>query len=81
MVKLEKGQDERPRIYFIESKGEMRNVDDTTYKQKVFNTINRVLTDGIEPKGEFKLADTKEKVSFHMIFENEWENELNALFG
>ena len=33
----------------------------------------------IKPNGEFELINSKEKISFHMVFENEWENSLNKL--
>jgi len=52
---------------------------DTDYKQKLFSTINATLTGDIKPKGELKLVNSKVKISFHMVFENEWENELNKI--
>jgi len=81
LVKMEKDKDGVGHLCFIESKGEMRNVGDTNYKQKVFETINAALTGETKPKGEFKLANNKEKISFHMVFEGEWQNDLNKLFA
>ncbi|MFY9288435.1 MAG: DEAD/DEAH box helicase family protein [Alphaproteobacteria bacterium] len=80
LVKLETGKDDIERLYFIESKGDqLEGNKDTDYKQKLFETINAAMAGDVKPKGEFKLADSKEKISFHMVFEGEWENELNKL--
>jgi type III restriction enzyme len=80
LVKLETGKDGVERLYFIESKGEhLEGNKDTNYKQKLFNTINAALAGDIKPKGELKLVNSKEKISFHMVFENEWKNELNKI--
>ena len=80
LVKLETGKDGVERLYFIESKGDqLEGNKDTGYKQKLFETINAALAGDAKPKGEFKFADSKEKISFHMVFEGAWENELNKL--
>ena len=80
LVKLETGKDAIAKLYFIESKGEhLEGNKDTDYKQKLFSTINATLSGDIKPKGELKLLNCKEKISFHMVFENEWENALNNL--
>jgi type III restriction enzyme len=80
LVKLEAGKDGIERLYFVESKGEhLEGNKDTSYKQELFNTINATLIGDIKPKGEVKLVNCKEKISFHMVFENDWENALNKL--
>lgn len=80
LVKLEAGKDGVERLYFVESKGDhLEGNKDTKYKQELFNTINAVVGSNIKPKGEVELIDGKENISFHMVFENEWENELNKL--
>jgi type III restriction enzyme len=80
LVKLETGEDGVSRLYFIESKGEhLEGNKDTDYKQKLFNTINATLISDIKPKGELKLVNCKEEISFHMVFENGWQNALNKL--
>lgn len=80
LVKLEAGKDGIERLYFIESKGEhLEGNKDTDYKQALFKTINDTLKGDIKPKGELKFVNSKEEISFHMVFENEWENELNKL--
>ena len=80
LVKLETGKDGLERLYFIESKGDqLAGNKDTEYKQKLFSTINAALAGDIKSKGEFKLADSKEKISFHMVFEGDWKNELNKI--
>ncbi len=82
LVKLEAGKDGVERLYFIESKGEqLEGNKDTDYKQKLFKTINATLMGDIKPKGELKLVNSKEKISFHMVFDSEWENELNKLLA
>jgi type III restriction enzyme len=80
LVKLESGKDGVERLYFIESKGDqLEGNKDTDYKQKLFRTINAALVGDAKPKGELKLMNCKEKISFHMVFEGAWENELNKL--
>jgi len=82
LVKLEAGKDGIDRIYFVESKGEhLEGNKDTEYKQKLFSTINATLAGDINPKGEVKLINSKEKISFHMVFENDWQNALNNLLA
>jgi type III restriction enzyme len=80
LVKLEAGDDGTEKLYFVESKGEhLEGNKDTDYKQKLFSTINATLTGDIKPKGDLELVNCKEKISFHMVFENEWQNSLNKL--
>jgi type III restriction enzyme len=80
LVKLEAADDGVERLYFIESKGKhLEGNKDTDYKQKLFSAINAVLMDGIKPKGELRLVNCKEAISFHMVFEDEWQNKLNEL--
>lgn len=80
LVKLEADKEGVERLYFVESKGEyLEGNKDTSYKQELFNTINATLMGDIKPKGEVELINGKEKMSFHMVFENEWQNELNKL--
>lgn len=80
LVKLEADKEGVERLYFVESKGEhLEGNKDTSYKQALFNTINATLMGDIKPKGEIELVNCKEKISFHMVFENEWQNELNKL--
>lgn len=80
LVKLEADKEGIERLYFVESKGEhLEGNKDTEYKQALFNTINTALVNDIKPKGEVKLVNGKEQISFHMVFENEWQNELNKL--
>jgi type III restriction enzyme len=80
LVKLEAGKTGMERLYFIESKGEhLSGNKDTDYKQRLFSTINASLTGNVKPKGEMTLIKSKEEISFHMVFENEWENFVNRL--
>jgi type III restriction enzyme len=80
LVKLEAGKDGMAKLYFVESKGEhLEGNKDTDYKQKLFSTINATLMGDIQPKGELKLLECKEEISFHMVFENNWENALNKI--
>jgi type III restriction enzyme len=80
LVKLEAGEDGIAKLYFVESKGEhLEGNKDTDYKQKLFSTINATLKGDIQPKGELELVNCKDKISFHMVFENEWENALNTI--
>jgi type III restriction enzyme len=64
----------------VESKGEhLEGNKDTDYKQNLFSTINCAQVGDVMPKGELKLVNCKEKIPFHMVFENDWKNELNKI--
>lgn len=80
LVKMEAGKDGIERMYFVESKGEhLEGNKDTRYKKDLFDTINASLSGDIKPKGELELINSKDNISFHMVFQYEWENELNKL--
>jgi type III restriction enzyme len=80
LVKLEEDKNGLGRLYFIESKGEhLKGSEDTGYKEKLFSTINATLMGDIQPKGELKLLECKEEISFQMVFENDWQNSLNKI--
>ncbi|MDD5580054.1 MAG: DEAD/DEAH box helicase family protein [Methylobacter sp.] len=80
LVKLQAGAEGIEKLYFVESKGEhLEGNKDTDYKQKLFSTINSALMGDTKPKGGLELVNCNEKISFHMVFENEWQNSLNNL--
>jgi type III restriction enzyme len=82
LVKLEAGKTGIEKLCFIETKGEhLSGNEDTKYKQELFDTINASLKGNVKPKGELKLMEAKEEISFHMVFDDEWENALNKLFA
>lgn len=75
LVKLEGN-----RVYFIETKGNhLEGNEDTTYKQKLFETLNSVLENCSKPIGELEVLAANEHIKFDMVFENEWQNSLNAI--
>lgn len=80
LVKLEQDKDGVSKVHFIETKGEhLTGNTDTEYKQKVFNYINQYANKEIHPVGEMKFVKTKDNISFHMVFEDEWETDLKKL--
>lgn len=82
LVKLEKDKDGSAKFYFIESKGETYEGNkDTGYKQKLFDILNESLSGDSKPKGKLTLIASKDEISFHMVFENDWQNPLNKLLA
>lgn len=70
--------DEYRKVYVLETKGEhLRNLD-TDYKQSVFELCNKEAEERSWEELGMEFPDQKFK--FQLVFENEWENQLNRLF-
>lgn len=82
LIKFEEDKNGDSQLCFVETKGQhLEGNDDTSYKQQVFECLNNHLTSNNDSKGELKLISGKEKHSFKMIFEDEWETEINKFFA
>lgn len=82
LVKLQEDENGDSQLYFVETKGQhLEGNDDTSYKQKVFECLNKHLASNNDSKGELKLISGKEKHSFNMIFEDEWETGIRNIFA
>ena len=66
-------------IYVLETKGLHLKNDDTKYKQDVFELCNNL---GIKKTWkELDLDFPDKKMQFQVVFEDEWKNKINKLFG
>lgn len=66
-------------VYVLETKGLYLKNDDTKYKQDVFELCNEL---GIKKAWkELDLDFPDKKMQFQVIFEDEWENKINKIFG
>lgn len=61
---------------FIETKGNHLKNEDSAYKQKVFNILNQSQSVTV---GEFKLESDQPELSFHLVYDDEWENDLRGI--
>ncbi len=66
-------------IWVLETKGLHLKNEDTGYKQEVFKLCNELST----PKPWDAIAEefSKHKVRFQVIFEDEWQSVINAMFN
>ena len=79
LVKLESDKSGIARIQFIETKGNHLDNPESAYKKRVFDYLNEFTDKEIKTVGEMKFINSKEKLAFNMVFENEWKNELNKI--
>lgn len=71
--------DKYKEVYILETKGlHLKGNDDTEYKKSFFDLLNEIghKTDWDTLSEEFKYK----KIEFKLIYEDEWETEINKLF-
>ncbi len=75
----EEEKEEYSKVYVVETKGNHLENPDTQYKKNVFELCNKLG----KPKTlkEFEKEFESKKVEFQVIYQKEWENELNRIFG
>jgi type III restriction enzyme len=66
------------RVYVIETKGLHLKNENTEYKQKVFSLCNALAE--AAPSADLASDKSSLKYTFEIVFENEWESRLNAIF-
>ena len=66
-------------VYVLETKGLHLKNEDTKYKQDVFELCNVLGTKKTWKELDLDFPD--KKVEFQIIFEKEWENKINKIFG
>lgn len=78
LVSLSHDEDGVARFTLLETKGEhLKGNDDTAYKQQLFDLLT-AHTDTATPVGELALDDQSPVMSFKMLMESDWKQELAA---
>ena len=67
------------KVFVVESKGIHLKNEDTDYKKKIFKLCNRLAEE--KSWTELGLEFPEKKFVFKLVFSDEWQKELNALFG
>jgi type III restriction enzyme len=69
------------RFAVLETKGlHLKGNDDTTYKERLFELLEKVSTKGVNV-GELKLAVAQNELRFELMLENNWRTRLPQIFG
>ena len=79
LLKLVKTKKNESKLYFIETKGDFLDNEDTQYKKKLFKYINEILKDN-KSKSNNSIINKNELSEFKIIFEKNWQNEIQKLF-
>jgi type III restriction enzyme len=64
------------RLLVLETKGLHLKNDDTEYKQKLFEVLEKHCTGGV-PVGELKLEDKTGQMSFRLVFDGDWKSQVD----
>ena len=65
------------RLVVVESKGLHLKHEDTEYKRKLFETLEKHSVGGI-PVGELTLDDKLGPMRFRLVFEGDWKSQVDA---
>lgn len=80
LIKMSEDRSGVSKVYFIETKGDhLAGNPNTEYKQKVFEYLNTYANSSIDAVGEVNFINTNDNISFHMVFEDTWENGIHSL--
>ncbi|MFN0313955.1 MAG: hypothetical protein ACKVQA_02790 [Burkholderiales bacterium] len=77
LVALEETKGKPSRLVVVETKGMHLQNDDTEYKRKLFETLERH-SDGGAPVGELLLGETSNPMRFRLVFEGDWKSQVDA---
>ena len=77
LVSLEETDGKPSRLVVIETKGLFLKNDDTDYKRRLFETLERHSANGV-PVGELDLDDRPGPMQFRLIFEGDWKSQADA---
>jgi type III restriction enzyme len=77
LIKLEETAGKASRLVVIETKGLHLKNEDTEYKHKLFETLERSCSEGISV-GELNLEDSPGAMRFQLVFEGDWRSQVDA---
>jgi type III restriction enzyme len=79
LVALEEAEGHPSQLVVVETKGLWLKNEDTKYKQKLFEVLERHSVGGV-PVGELALDDAPGSMRFRVVFEGDWKSQVdNAL--
>ncbi len=74
-----KKQDDYNKVYVVETKGLHLKNEDTDYKRNILDFCNRLGQQ--KDWGELNSEFAERKIEFQVIFEDEWKEKINGIFG
>ena len=77
LVALEETNGKPSKLVVVETKGLHLKNEDTDYKRKLFETLERH-SDGGVPVGEFILGDAPGPMRFRLVLEGDWKSQVDA---
>jgi type III restriction enzyme len=77
LVALEQADGKPSRLVVVETKGLHLKNEDTDYKQKLFETLERHSSGGV-PVGELTLDDKPGPMRFRLVLEGDWKSQVDA---
>ncbi|MEO7317387.1 MAG: DEAD/DEAH box helicase family protein [Chthoniobacteraceae bacterium] len=77
LVALEEKEGRPSKLVVVETKGLWLKNEDTKYKEKLFEVLERHSAGGV-PVGELSLDDTPGSMRFRVVFEGDWKSQVNA---
>ena len=80
LVALEEKDGKADRLVVVETKGLHLQNDDTAYKKKLFEVLEKHSSSGV-PVGELTLDTQPEPMRFRLVFEGDWKSQVDAAFA
>jgi len=80
LVALEEVDGKPSKLVVVETKGLHLKNEDTEYKRKLFETLERHSTGGV-PVGELTLDDKPGPMRFRLVLEGDWKSQVVAALG
>jgi type III restriction enzyme len=77
LVALEEVNGKPSKLVVVETKGLYLKNEDTDYKRRLFETLERHSTGGV-PVGELTLDDQPGPMRFRLVFEGDWKSQVDA---
>lgn len=77
LVALDVLEGKAMRLVVVETKGLWLKNEDTQYKQKLFEVLEKHSSSGVKV-GEFELGDIPGAMRFRVVFEGDWKTQLDA---
>ena len=82
LVKIENDENDNHAFRFIEAKGmHLEGNQDTEYKKALFELLNGYVQGDVKPIGDFKIVGNQHELSFHMVMEDSWKNEIPKILN
>jgi type III restriction enzyme len=80
LVALDEEQGKASRLIVVETKGLFLKNEDTAYKQKLFEVLEKHCTGGVNV-GELALEDQPGAMRFRVVFDGDWKTQVDAALG